>query len=76
MKRYKPTTQSRRNMTGINYRDFLTVAKPHKALTKGKNKRAGRNAFGRITMRHQGGGHKKKYRLVDFKYDKKDVPAK
>lgn len=76
MKRYKPTTQSRRHMTGINYRDFLTTAKPHKALTKGKNKRAGRNAFGRITMRHQGGGHKRKYRLVDFKYDKKDVPAK
>lgn len=76
MKKYKPTTQSRRHMTGINYRDFLTTAKPHKALTKGKNKRAGRNAFGRITMRHHGGGHKQKYRLVDFKYDKKDIPAK
>jgi len=76
MKKYKPTTQSRRHMTGVTYRGVLTIAKPHKALTKGKAKRAGRNAFGRITVRHQGGGHKRKYRLVDFKYDKKDVPAK
>jgi large subunit ribosomal protein L2 len=76
MKRYKPTTQSRRHMTGINYRDFLTTDKPHKALTAGKARRAGRNAFGRITTRHQGGGHKRKYRLIDFKYNKKDIPAK
>jgi len=76
MKKYKPTTQSRRHMTGINYRDFLTTDKPHKALTKGRASRAGRNAFGRITVRHQGGGHKRSYRLVDFKYDKKDIPAK
>ena len=72
MKKYKPTTQSRRHMTGVTYRGVLTIAKPHKALTKGKAKRAGRNAFGRITVRHQGGGHKRKYRLVDFKYDKND----
>ena len=76
MKKYKPTTQSRRHMTGITYRGVLTVDKPYKALTKGKAKRAGRNAFGRITTRHQGGGHKRKYRLVDFKYNKKDIPAK
>ena len=76
MKKYKPTTQSRRHMTGINYRDFLTTDKPHKSLTKGLNKRAGRNAFGRITTRHQGGGHKRRYRIIDFKYDKRDVPAK
>ena len=76
MKRYKPTTQSRRHMTGVTYRGVLTTSKPHKALTVGKSKRAGRNAFGRITVRHKGGGHKRKYRLVDFKYDKKDVSAK
>lgn len=76
MKRYKPTTPSRRNMTGVSYRGVLTSSKPHKKLTVGKNKRAGRNDFGRITTRHQGGGHKRKYRLVDFKYDKKDIPAK
>ena len=63
-------------MTGNNYRDFLTTDKPHKALTVGKHKRAGRNAFGRITTRHQGGGHKRRYRLIDFKYDKKDIPAR
>ncbi|MEA2112738.1 MAG: 50S ribosomal protein L2 [Patescibacteria group bacterium] len=76
MKKYKPTTQSRRHMTGINYRDFLTTNKPHKSLTAGRAKRAGRNSFGRITMRHQGGGHKRRYRLIDFKYNKKEVPAK
>ena len=63
-------------MTGINYRDFLTTDEPHKALTVGKHKRAGRNAYGRITTRHQGGGHKRKYRIIDFKYDKRDIPAK
>ncbi|MCK5286163.1 MAG: 50S ribosomal protein L2 [Candidatus Pacebacteria bacterium] len=76
MKRYKPTTPSRRNMTGVTYRGVLTTDKPHKSLTVGKAKRAGRNAFGRITVRHKGGGHKRKYRLIDFKYDKKDIPAK
>jgi large subunit ribosomal protein L2 len=76
MKKYKPTTQSRRHTTGINYRDFLTTDKPHKPLVKGRSNRAGRNSFGRITTRHQGGGHKRKYRAVDFKYEKKDIPAK
>jgi len=76
MKKYKPTTQSRRNTTSIKYRDFLTTDRPYKALTKGKAKRAGRNSDGRITMRHHGGGHKRKYRLIDFKYDKRDIPAK
>lgn len=76
MKKYKPTTQSRRNTTSIKYRDFLTTDTPYKALTKGMARRAGRNSDGRITMRHHGGGHKRKYRLVDFKYDKKDIPAK
>jgi len=76
MKKYKPTTASRRQMTGVTYRGVLTVDKPHKALTKGRSARAGRNAFGRITTRHKGGGHKRLYRLLDFKYDKKDIPLK
>ncbi len=76
MKTYKPTTASRRNMTGINYREILTTDKPLKSLTVGFRRGSGRNAFGRITTRHKGGGHKRSYRLVDFKYDKIDIPAK
>lgn len=76
MKINKPTTPSRRHMTGINYRDFLTASEPHKALTKGGKRGVGRNAFGRITTRHKGGGHKRKFRDVDFKYNKINIPAK
>lgn len=76
MKTYKPTTASRRNMTGINYREILTADKPLKSLTVGFRRGSGRNAFGRITTRHKGGGHKRSYRLIDFKYDKIDIPAK
>ena len=76
MKTNKPTTPSRRHMTGINYREFLTASEPHKALTKGGKRGVGRNAFGRITTRHKGGGHKRKYRQIDFKYNKIDIPAK
>lgn len=76
MKINKPTTPSRRHMTGINYREFLTVSKPHKPLTKGGKRGVGRNAFGRITTRHKGGGHKRVHRLIDFKFDKFDIPAK
>lgn len=76
MKINKPTTPSRRHMTGINYRDFLTASKPFKALTKGGKRGVGRNAFGRITTRHKGGGHKRKHRDIDFKYNKFDIPAK
>jgi large subunit ribosomal protein L2 len=76
MKKYGPYTQSRRNMTGISYRDVLTTGKPLKSLVKGKGGRAGRNSAGRITMRHQGGGHKQRIRAVDFTYNKRDIPAK
>jgi len=76
MKINKPTTPSRRHMTGINYRDFLTTSEPHKALTKGGKRGVGRNAFGRITTRHKGGGHKRRFRDVDFKYNKINIPAK
>lgn len=74
MKRYKPTTKSRRNMTGINFRKLVTSTKPVKALTVGFRRGDGRNNTGRITTRHKGGGHKRRYREIDFKFDKKNVP--
>lgn len=75
MKKYKPTTPGRRGMTGISYRDILTVSKPYKPLTKGVNRSVGRNNDGRITMRHKGGGHKRVWREISFKYDKLEIPA-
>jgi len=75
MKKYSPTTPSRRQMTAVNYKDLLTEDEPFKALSKRLKKNSGRNSFGRITMRHQGGGNKKLYRQVDFKQNKIDVPA-
>lgn len=76
MKTYRPVTKSNRAKSGIEYRKFLSGARPLKALTKGKHHSGGRNSLGRITMRHKGGGHKKAYRFVDFFYDKKNIPAK
>lgn len=63
-------------MTVVTYRGVLTAKKPHKKLTKGSKGQGGRNNQGRITVPHQGGGHKKNYRDVDFKYNKRDIPAK
>ncbi|MEK7520830.1 MAG: 50S ribosomal protein L2 [Patescibacteria group bacterium] len=76
MKTFKPTTASRRHMTVVNYRGVLSAVKPLKSLLKNVSKSAGRNNQGRITVRHQGGGNKKLYRLVDFKQVKLDVPAR
>ncbi|HWO07572.1 MAG TPA: 50S ribosomal protein L2 [Candidatus Paceibacterota bacterium] len=76
IKTYKPTTKSQRQMSRINYRAALSGNKPHKPLLKGKKFAAGRNAFGRITMRHRGGGHKARMRDVDFRLDKKNVEAR
>lgn len=75
MKKYKPTTPGRRGMTGISYRGVLTASEPHKALTKGVNRAVGRNNAGRITTRHKGGGHKRVWRDVSFKHDKREVEA-
>jgi len=77
MKKYKPTTPSRRRMTGLVYRDLLTSTKsdPFKKLTMGFKRDKGRSS-GKITTRHNGGGSKRLYRKIDFKYDKKDIPAK
>jgi large subunit ribosomal protein L2 len=76
MKSYKPYTKSRRNMTTLPYKELLSGDRPTKALMKTRKSRAGRNAFGRVTVRHQGGGHKKRLRDIDFAYDKKNIPAK
>ena len=75
IKIYKPTSPGRREMTGVDF-SVLTKAEPEKSLTKGKKKTSARNNRGRITTRHQGGGHKKLYRLVDFKQDKYNVPGR
>lgn len=66
---YKPTTPARRKMTSLVY-DGLTKKKTEKKLTKGRKRSKGRNAQGKITTRHKGGGHKRRYRQVDFKQDK------
>jgi large subunit ribosomal protein L2 len=63
-------------MTRIEYKKLLSGHRPEKSLTHGKKRMGGRNSFGRITMRHQGGGHKKSYRMVDFRFDKKNIPAR
>ncbi len=76
MKTYRPTSPSRRNMTTIPYRDLLSGDKPHKALLTGFRRGSGRNNAGRITTRHKGGGHKRQYRLIDFKMNKLNVPGK
>lgn len=76
MKSYNPTSNPRRAMTNIEYRKILTTSTPEKSLTTGFKRAVGRNNRGIITTRHKGSGHKRLYRLVDFKYDKKDIPAK
>jgi large subunit ribosomal protein L2 len=76
MKKYKPTTPGQRGMSVVSYKKVLTATKPLKALTKGRKRSVGRNSAGRITTRHKGGGVKRLYRDIDFKYDKKDIPAK
>src|SRR5450830_1458907 len=76
MKTYKPTTPSKRHQTTVTYRNVITKSEPLKALTHGFKRSVGRNNVGRITMRHKGGGHKRLYREIDFKYNKHDIPAK
>jgi large subunit ribosomal protein L2 len=76
MKKFKPTTPGRRGMTSVTYRGVITTNEPYKPLTKGYKQDVGRNNAGRITAPHKGGGHKRLYRLVDFKFAKKDIPAK
>ncbi|MEA5039090.1 MAG: 50S ribosomal protein L2 [Clostridiaceae bacterium] len=74
IKSFQPTTPSRRHMTVTDYRE-LSKVKPEKSLLEKLKKTSGRNSYGRITVRHQGGGNKQKYRVIDFKREKIDMPA-
>lgn len=75
IKNYKPTTPSRRGMTGLTFEE-VTRTKPEKSLLRPLSSKAGRNAYGRITVRHRGGGHARQYRLIDFRRNKFDIPAR
>lgn len=77
VKAYKPTSAGRRDGSVIEYRKKLTTTRsqPLKSLTKGKRNTGGRNSQGRITTHYRGGGNKRTYREVDFRYNKKDIPA-
>ena len=75
IKTFKPTTPSRRHMTVNGFDGINKHAKPEASLTEVLKKNAGRNSYGRITVRHRGGGEKRKYRVIDFKRDKMDMEA-
>lgn len=75
VKVYKPTSAGRRGMTGSNFEDLTRGVKPEKSLLTDLRKRGGRNNSGRVTVRHRGGGHKRRYRIIDFKRDKIGIPA-
>ena len=75
IKVFKPYTPSRRGMTSADYSE-LTTDRPEKSLLADKRKTGGRNNFGNLTVRHHGGGHKKAYRIIDFKRDKAGIPGK
>ena len=75
IKVYKAITNGRRNMTSLDFAE-ITTSKPQKSLLAPLPKKAGRNNQGKITVRHHGGGHKKQYRIIDFKRNKDNVPAK
>lgn len=74
IKKFKPTTPSRRHMTVMSFEE-ITKTEPEKSLTVSLKSSGGRNAVGRLTVRHKGGGHKRLYRIIDFKRIKDDVPA-
>ena len=75
IKKYKPTTPGRRGMTSLSYEE-ITTDKPEKSLLQPLKSKGGRNNTGRITTRHQGGGHKRAYRVIDFKRNKDGIPAR
>jgi large subunit ribosomal protein L2 len=75
MKKYKPVTPSRRTMTGSDFEE-VTRTRPEKSLLRPIRKKGGRNFQGVVTARHRGGGHKRRYRVIDFRREKRDVPAK
>ena len=75
VRKYKPTSNGRRNMSVLTF-DEITTDTPEKTLLAPKHKKGGRNNSGKITVRHQGGGNKQKYRIIDFKRNKDGIPAK
>ena len=75
VKKYKPVTPSLRGMTGHTFEE-ITKSKPERSLIVPKKRTSGRNMYGRITVRHRGGGARRQIRLIDFKRRKHDVPAK
>jgi large subunit ribosomal protein L2 len=75
IKTYRPYTETRRFQTGLTFNE-LTASKPYKALLEPKHRISGRNNHGEISVRHRGGGHKRHYRLIDFRRDKVGVPAR
>ena len=74
IKTYRPTTSSLRQKTGLTFEE-LTTQRPHKPLLQSLSKSGGRNSRGRISIRHRGGGHRRLYRIIDFKRDKIDIPG-
>ena len=76
IKTYKPTTPSRRHMSVSGFDGIDKKARPERSLTEILKKHSGRNSYGRITVRHKGGGNRRKYRIIDFKRDKMDMEAK
>jgi large subunit ribosomal protein L2 len=75
IKKFKPTSPGRRNMSSSDFA-AVTASKPLKRLTSALRKKAGRNVYGRITMRRRGGGHKRRYRFIDFRRTKFGIPAR
>ncbi len=75
VKKYKPVTPSLRGMTGYTFEE-ITKKKPERSLIVERRKRGGRNSYGKITVRHQGGGNRQQIRIIDFKRDKRDIPAR
>ena len=75
LKKYKPVTPGQRHKVAITF-DEITVSKPEKSLLRKKKKSGGRNDTGKMTIENIGGGHKKRYRIIDFKREKFGVPAK
>ena len=75
IKKYKPTSNGRRNMTTSDFAE-ITADKPEKSLLAPLKRKGGRNNTGRITVRHQGGGHKRQYRVIDFQRRKDGIPGR
>lgn len=75
VKKFKPTSAGRRGMTGSDFAE-ITRSRPERSLVSSMRKKGGRNNRGRITVRHRGGGHKRRYRMIDFRRDKLEVPGK